>query len=92
MRQNVQHFAVGWQSNVARGVDRAAHVFAFDVARAMADAHAAAAVDAAHMSAGNANHCGFHGDISDAFGLFHSATNRAHGGVQVYDQALAQPL
>ena len=55
VRQDVQHFAVFGKRDVARGIDGAAHVFAFDVARAMAERDAAAAVHAAHVAAGDAD-------------------------------------
>src|SRR5689334_25298234 len=82
VRQNVQHFAVRRQRDVARGVDGTAHVFTLDVARAVADADAPAAVHAAHMAAGHTNHRGFHGNVSDAFGFFHGAANGADGGIE----------
>ena len=70
----------------------APHFFALDVPSAVADADAAAAVYTAHVAAGDADHRGFHGNVGDSFGLFHSATNGTDGGIEVDDQAFAQPF
>src|SRR3984893_2669077 len=92
VRKNVQHFAIRRQADVTSGIDGTPHVFALDVARAMADADAAAAVDTAHMTAGHADYRGFDRHIGDTFGLFHGAADRTHRRIQIHDQALAQPF
>src|SRR5262249_30618667 len=92
VRENVQDFAVRRKRNVASGVDGTSNVVAFDVAGAIAERDAAAAVDAAYVAAGYANDSGFDGNIGYAFGLFDSAANGADGRVEVDDQPFAQAL
>ena len=88
VRENVQDFAVFGKRDVAGGIDGAANVVAFDVARTMAEGDAAAAVDAAHEAAGHADHGGFHRNVGDAFGFFDGAANGTDGRVEIDDQAL----
>ncbi len=92
VRQNVEDLAVFGERDVAGGIDGSAHIVSFDVARAVSQRDAAAAVDAANMAASHAYHGGFDRDIGHAFGFFHGAANRAYGGIQIDDEAFAQTL
>jgi len=53
VRQDVQNLAVFGKRNVAAGIHGAAHVIALNVARPVAKSDSGAAVDAAHVAAGN---------------------------------------
>ena len=90
VRKDMQNFAVLGERNVAGGIDRAAHVFPFDVARARAKGNAAAAVCAAHVVAGHADKGFFHRHIGHAFGFFHGAADRTYRRVEIDDEAFAQ--
>ena len=92
MRKNVQHFPVIGKRDVARGVNGAAHIVAFNVAGTRPQRDAAAAVHTANVAPGNANRGGFHGNVGDAFGFFHRAANGADRGVQIDDEPFAQPF
>src|SRR5262249_24889551 len=92
VRQYVKDFAVFRQRDVSCGIDGAADVFALDIAGAISQRDATAAVDAAHVAAGHTDHRGFDGNVGDSFGFLHSAANRAHRGIEIDDYALAQPL
>ena len=56
------------------------------------EGNAAAAVHAAHMTAGHADHRGLHRNVGHTFGFFHGAANGTHRGIQINDQAFAQSL
>ena len=58
MRKDVEDFAVLGKRDVAGGVDGAANVFAFDIARTMPEGDSTAAIDATDVSAGHADHGG----------------------------------
>ena len=90
--QDVEHFAIFGKRDVARRIDGAANIVAFDVARAVAEGNAAAAVHAAHEAAGDADKRRFDRNVRNTFGLFDRASDRTDCGVEVYDQALAQAL
>src|SRR5580658_9997494 len=89
MGQNVEDFAVFGKRDVAGGVDGAADVVAFDVAGAVAEGDAAAAVDAADVAAGYADDGGLNGNVGDAFGFLDGTANRTDGGIEVDDEAFA---
>src|SRR5271168_1332795 len=55
LREDVENFAVFRQLHAAGGFDGAAHVVTLHVARARADGDAAAAIDAAHVGAGDSD-------------------------------------
>ncbi len=55
VRQDVEDFAIFGKRNVSRGVDRAANVFTFDIARPIAESNPATAVQSANVTAGNAD-------------------------------------
>ena len=55
VRKDVEDFAIFRERNVAGSVDGAAHVVAFDVARAIAKRHAAPTVDAADVASSYAD-------------------------------------
>src|SRR4029077_15651073 len=90
VRQDVENFAIFGKRNIARGVDRAANVFTFDVARAISESNAAAAIQTANVTASNADQRRFDGNAGNAFGLFYSAANGADGGIEIDDGAFAQ--
>src|SRR5258708_31214936 len=71
--QDVQDFAVGRQGDAASRVNGSAHVFALDVARAMADADSATAAYAAYVNCPHAHHSSVPWDVGDAFVFFHGA-------------------
>src|SRR5580704_87758 len=89
LREDVQDFAVFRQLHAAGGFDGAAHVVTLHVARARAYGDAAAAVNATHMRAGDANQRGFNRDAGERFGLFDGAANGADREIEVYDLAFA---
>src|SRR5207237_7065125 len=62
VREDVQDFAVFRERNVACGVDGAAHIFPFDVARALTQGDPAAAVYAANVVSGDADERFFDGN------------------------------
>jgi hypothetical protein len=90
VRKDVENFAVLGKRDVAGGIDGTADVIAFNVAGAIAESDAAAAVDAADVAAGYADDGGFDGNVGDAFGFFDGAANGADGGVEVDDEAFAE--
>lgn len=90
MRQNVKHFAVFGKRDVARCIDGTANVVAFDIAGAIAEREAAAAVDSAHVAAGNADHRRFNRNVGYAFGFFDRATNRADRRIEIDDETFAE--
>ncbi len=90
MRENVEDFAIFGKRDVAGGIDGAANVVAFDIAGAIAERDAAAAVDAAHVAAGDADHRGFNRNVGDAFGFFDGAADRADRGIEIDDEAFAE--
>src|ERR1700693_4927672 len=92
VRKNVKNFAVIGKRNVTSGVDGTANIFAFDITWARAQGDSAAAVHAAHMIAGNADHGRLHRNVRHALGFFHSTPNGAHGGIQINNQTFAQAL
>jgi len=90
VRKDMQNFAVFGKRDVARGVHRTADVVALDIAAAMAQRDAAAAIHTTHMASGDADHGGFHGHVGNAFGFLNGAANGANGRVQIDDEAFAQ--
>src|SRR5580658_8581305 len=88
--EDVEDFAVFGKRNVTGGVDGAADVVAFNVAGAIAERDAAAAVDAANVAAGYTDDGGLDGNVGDAFGFFNGPANGADCGIEVDDEALAQ--
>src|SRR5947207_8478576 len=90
MRQDVEDFAVFGERDVASGIHGAAHVFAFDVARARPQRDAAAAIDATHMISGDADERLFDGNVGDAFRFFNGAADGTHRGIEVDDESFAQ--
>jgi len=88
--EDVQDFAVFGKRDVAGGIDGAAHVIALNVAWALTQRDAAAAIDSADVPAGNSDQRFFHWYIRDALGLFDRATDGTHRGIEIDDQALAQ--
>jgi hypothetical protein len=88
--QYVKHFAVFGKRNVASSVNRAANVFAFDIARAIAKRYAAAAVQSAHVAAGDTDQRRFHRDAGNAFGFLDRAANRADRRIEIDNGAFAQ--
>src|SRR5258708_34396839 len=90
MGKNVEHFAIFGERNVASGVNRSTNVFAFDVARAIAESHAAAAIESANVTAGDADNGGFDRNAGNAFGFFHRAANGADRRIEIDGGALAQ--
>src|SRR5207249_10517917 len=73
VRKNMKGFAVFGKSDVAGGIDGAAHVFALDVTRTVAQGDAAAAIDPPHVAAGDATSSFFHRPVGIAFGFFSRA-------------------
>src|SRR5580704_2359192 len=90
--KHVQNFAVFRQLHAAGCFDGSANVVALHVARTRANGDAAAAVDAAHVSASHADQGGFDWDADDCFGLFDRAANRANRQIQIYDLAFTPAL
>src|SRR5258708_15459853 len=90
--QDVQDFAVGRQGDAASRVNGSAHVFALDVARAMADADSATAVYAAYVIARHADHSSFHWNVGDAFGFFHGAPNGVGLAIVLNPQTLSKTI
>src|ERR1700686_3267804 len=90
MRENVKNFAVIGKRNVTSGVDGAANIFAFDIARARAQGDPTAAIHAAYMIAGHADYRGLHRNVGDALGFFHGAADGTDRRIQINDQAFAQ--
>jgi hypothetical protein len=88
--QDMEHFAIFGKRDVAGGVDGAPNVVAFDVAGAIAERDATAAVDAADVAAGYADDGGLDGNVGDAFGFFDGTANRTNRGIKIYDETLAQ--
>ena len=58
----------------------------------VAEGDAAAAIDAAHVAAGNADDGGLHGNVGHAFRFFDGAADGADGEIEIDDQPFAQPL
>src|ERR1700747_2401686 len=73
VREDVEDFAVLGESDVAGGVDSAANVFTFDIARTMPEGDTTAAIHAANEVAGHADHGGLYRNVGDAFGFFDGA-------------------
>src|SRR5258708_6508245 len=92
MWKDVQDLAVFRKGDIAGRIDGAAHVFALDVSRTLAQGDAAAAVYSTHVASGHSDQGLFHRNIRDAFGLFDRATDGTHRGIKIDDQALAQAL
>src|SRR5690348_4556312 len=90
VRQDVKDFSVFGKRNVACGVDSAANVFAFDVARTLAERDAAAAVHAADIMPGDTDERFFDRDVGNAFRFFYGAADGTHGGIEIDDEPLAQ--
>jgi hypothetical protein len=88
--EDVQDFAVFGERDVAGGIDGAADVVALDVAGAIAESDAAAAVDAANVAAGHADYGRLDGNVGHAFGFFDRAANGANRGIKIDDEAFAQ--
>src|SRR5580700_12276826 len=79
VREDMEDFAILGESDVARGIDGAAHVFAFDIARTMPEGDTTAAIHATNEVAGHADHGGLNRNVGDAFGFFDGAANGTHG-------------
>ena len=92
MWKDVQNFAVFGKRDVACGIHRPAHVITLNVARTLSQSDATAAVYAAHVRAGHADHRLFHGHVRHALGFLDGAANRTDGGVEINNQTLAQAL
>jgi len=92
MRKNVQNFAIFRKRYVASSINGAAHVFALDVPRPLSQGDATAAVYAAHVAAGDSDQGFLHRHAGNAFSLFDSATDGAHSGIKINDQAFAKSL
>src|SRR5437667_30565 len=92
VRKDMKDFAVFGQGDVASGVDGAAHVFALDVSRTLTQSDAAAAVYPAHVAAGDADERLFHWHVCNTFGFFDRAPYGTHRGIEIDDEALAQPF
>ncbi len=92
MRKDVQDFTVFGKRDVAGSINGPAHIFALNVARPLSQGDAAAAVYAAHVAAGYADQRFFHRHVCNAFGLFDGATDGAHRGIKIDDQAFAKSL
>src|SRR5580704_15363864 len=90
VRENVQNFAVFGKGDVASCVDSATHVVALDVARAIAKADAAAAVDAANMATRDSNHGGLNRHVGYPFGFLDRPADGADGGIEIDDESFAQ--
>src|SRR5271169_1688607 len=90
--EDVKDFAVYGKRDVACRVDGTTDVVAFDIARAIAEREAAAAVDSADMAACHTNHSGLNRNVGDSFGFFHGSADRTHGGIEINDEAFAQTL
>src|SRR5271155_3355858 len=79
VREDMEDLAVLGESDVARGINGAAHVFAFDIPRTMPEGHASATIHATNEVAGHADHGGFNRNVGDAFGFFDGAANGTYG-------------
>src|SRR5258708_11316990 len=90
VRQYVQNFAVLGKRDVAGGINRAANIFAFDIARTIAKRDAAAAVQSAHVAAGDTDQRRFNRDAGNAFGFFDGTPNGADRSLQIDDGAFTQ--
>ena len=88
--KDVKHFAIAGQRDITSGIDSAANIIAFDVARAIAESDATAAIDSAYVGTGDANDGGFDGNAGDAFGFFNGAANGADCGIEIDDGTFAQ--
>ena len=89
LRQDVENFAIFGKADIAGGFHGAADVFFLNVAGALAESDAAAAIYAANVSAGNADDRGFERHADDTFGFFYGAANGADGEIKIYDLAFA---
>src|SRR5262249_14992384 len=76
VRQDVQDLAIFGKGDIARSFHGALHIFAFDIARTIAECDATAAVDAADMAARDADQRGFDGNAGNGFGFLDRAANR----------------
>src|SRR5258706_12605182 len=86
----VQDHAIVRQRDIARRIHGALDVVAIDIARAMPQRNAAAAVDAANVTAGNADNRAFYGNTGNTFGFFDCAADRSRRRAKIGNQSLAQ--
>src|SRR5882724_172970 len=90
VRQYVQNFAVLGKRDVAGGINRAANIFAFDIARTIAKRDAATAVQSAHMASGDTDQRRFNWNAGNAFGFFDGTPNGADSSIQIDNGTFAQ--
>jgi hypothetical protein len=55
MRKNVENFTIFGKRNVAGGIDGTAHIFAFNIARTIAQRDATTTVKPAYVAAGDSD-------------------------------------
>jgi len=87
--EDVQDFAIFGKRDVAGGVDGRGARHRLNVAWALTQRDAAAAIDSADVPAGHSDQRFFHWNVRDALGLFDRATDGTHRGIEIDDQALA---
>ena len=78
--------------DAARRFNRAPHVVALNIARPRAHCNPAAAIESAHVNAGDADQRRFHRHVYDRFRFFNRAPDRTDRQLQVHDLALAPAL
>src|SRR6185503_7287525 len=88
--QQVQNFAIVGQRNSAGLVHCRSKFLAANLTRPGAEAEASVTVEPAGMGPGHAQQSVLNGGSRRVFGLLHRLLNRAHGLVQVHDDALAR--
>ena len=92
LRQHVQHLAAGRQRHRARGVERAPHVLARDLAVLAGHGHHAAAVEALDVGAAHGQVRRADLDAGHELGLFDRLLDGVDGGFEVDDDAALQAL
>src|SRR5581483_741256 len=92
VRQYVEHLAILRKRDVPRSIDCVANVLALNVARAVAERDASPAVHSPNVRSGDADQCRLDRHSANAFRLLGGAANRTDRGIQIDDEALAQPL
>ena len=88
-RQQVQNLAIGRALDGAGALDGGAHIFAGDLAHAVAQLDAAVGVEAANMRAADAHHALVDVGARHALGLLVGGLDGLGGGSQIGDQPLA---
>src|SRR5580704_12905761 len=79
VREDVEDLAIFRESDVARGIDGAAHIFTFDIARTMPEGDTTTAIHATNEVASFFEQGGVHRNVGDPFGFFDGAANGTYG-------------